>query len=363
LIDGLKEDNNEKKKILHIRSSILHLKRILSILIFTISFAFSLKAQDLHFSQFFNAPLTINPANTGFIPDADYRVGVHYRNQWSSILTAPYKTVSAFADAQVLRNKIENGWLGLGGYILSDVAGTGTLRSTQVYGSVAYHQMLGRGSLLSAGFNLGWVNKQIDASKLTFPDQFNGTFFDNTIQNSDDVITKPNVSFFDMQAGVNYAYFPTDDIYINVGYSIQHVNAPTESFFGDKTSDGKLPLRQIAFFSALLKPNAKVILNPNAYFTTQAKSTELMFGLNANYDLEDGGNKQLILGAYYRWGDAAIAVAGIEINHIRFTFSYDITTSALAQFNGSQGAEEFNLMKKGFYNDNSSPKQSLCPEF
>ena len=32
-------------------------------------------AQDLHFSQFFNSPLTTNPANTGFIPDADYRIG------------------------------------------------------------------------------------------------------------------------------------------------------------------------------------------------------------------------------------------------------------------------------------------------
>ena len=27
-----------------------------------------LHAQDLHFSQFMNSPLTTNPANTGFIP-------------------------------------------------------------------------------------------------------------------------------------------------------------------------------------------------------------------------------------------------------------------------------------------------------
>lgn len=327
------------------------------------SIACKLQAQDLHFSQFFNSPLTVNPANTGFIPDADYRVGLHYRDQWSSILSSPYKTVSAFGDAQVLRNKFENGWLGLGAYILSDVAGSGTLRSTQIYGSLAYHQMLGRGSLVTAGFNMGWVNKRIDASKLTFPDQFNGVFFDNTIQNSDDVLSKTNTSFFDMQVGVNYAYFPTDEVYINVGYSIQHVNSPTESFFGPNTPASKLPIRQIGFLSAMLKPNAKVILNPNAYFATQAKSTELMFGLNANYDLEDDGTKQLILGAYYRWGDAAIAVAGFEINHIRFTFSYDITTSPLSQFNDSQGASEFNLMKKGYYNDNTTPRQSLCPEF
>jgi type IX secretion system PorP/SprF family membrane protein len=340
-------------------------KYILFILIFTCSIVCSIQAQDLHFSQFFNAPLTTNPANTGFIPDADYRIGVHYRNQWSSILAAPYKTVSAFGDAQVLRNKIENGWLGLGAYILSDVAGSGTLRSTQVYGSVAYHQMLGSGSLVSAGFNLGYANKQIDATKLTFPDQFNGTFFDNTIQNNDDILNRTSISYFDMQAGINYAYFPTSDVYINVGYSIQHVNSPKESFFNDNAgnNDSKIPIRHIGFINAILKPNDKVIVNPNAYFSTQANARELMFGLNANYNLENEGDKQLILGAYYRWGDAAIAVAGLEINHIRFTFSYDITTSALGQFNNSQGASEFNLLKKGFYNDNGSPKDALCPEF
>src|ERR1700704_1119542 len=84
-------------------------------------------SQDLHFSQFFNNPLLTNPANTGFIPDADYRLGASYRNQYSNIMAVPYKTMSIFADAQVFRNKIETGWLGLGGVILRDVAGTGSL--------------------------------------------------------------------------------------------------------------------------------------------------------------------------------------------------------------------------------------------
>src|SRR5436190_20001483 len=86
-----------------------------------------LHAQDLHFSQFFNSPLTTNPANTGFIPDADYRIGANYRNQYSTVMTVPYKTMSIFGDAQVLRDRIENGWVGLGGVILRDVAGSGNL--------------------------------------------------------------------------------------------------------------------------------------------------------------------------------------------------------------------------------------------
>jgi len=56
---------------------------IVSFLIAVTDFASVLSAQDLHFSQFMQTPLLINPAHTGFIPDGDYRVGVNYRNQWA----------------------------------------------------------------------------------------------------------------------------------------------------------------------------------------------------------------------------------------------------------------------------------------
>ena len=81
-------------------------------------------SQDLHFSQFFNSPLLTNPANTGFIPEGDYRLGMNYRNQWASITAFPYKTMSAFGDVQVMNNEDNTGWMGLGGVILRDVAGT-----------------------------------------------------------------------------------------------------------------------------------------------------------------------------------------------------------------------------------------------
>ena len=46
-------------------------------------------SQDLQFSQFMNSPLLTNPANTGFTPDGDYRLGVNYRNQWANITAFP----------------------------------------------------------------------------------------------------------------------------------------------------------------------------------------------------------------------------------------------------------------------------------
>jgi len=89
-------------------------KKVITVLVGCFGIALGSYAQDLHFSQFFNSPLTTNPANTGFIPDADYRLSAQYRNQFSSILTMPYKTMSISGDAQVFRDRLENGWLGLG---------------------------------------------------------------------------------------------------------------------------------------------------------------------------------------------------------------------------------------------------------
>jgi len=318
--------------------------------------------QDLHFSQFFNNPLLTNPANTGFIPDADFRLGASYRNQYSNIMSVPYKTMSIYGDAQVFRDRIETGWMGLGGAILRDVAGSGSLTSTKIYGSIAYHQMLGLSSLLTAGFNVGWANKRVDQSKLTFPDQFDGKFFDATLPTSVQLLNN-SVSYFDLQAGINYAYFPTEDIYINAGYSIHHVNRPKETFFEDDETS-RLDMRHIGFINAILKMSDKVIINPTGYYTNMAKASELIVGMNAAYNLSGDGDKQIIGGLFYRYGDAVIPTIGLEINHIRFTFSYDVTTSSLKNFNHSFGADEFNLLYKGYYNPfNGDRQQTLCPVF
>ena len=338
-------------------------KKILITAAVSVSLLCGLQAQDLHFSQFFNSPLTTNPANTGFIPDVDYRLGAHFRNQYASILAAPYKTLSIFADGQIMRDRFENGWLGAGAVLLNDQAGSAGLQSNKIYGSIAYHQMLGSGSLLSAGFNLGWVNKRIDLTKLTFPSQFNGIFFDPSL---DKGVTFANtsISYFDMQVGLNYAYFPNEDLYVNAGYSIHHVNRPRETFFSDAADSSRIAMRHIGFINALYKVNDRWIVNPNAYYTIQAKASELMLGLNANYNLSGDGDKQLIAGIYYRSGDAIIPMLGFEIKKLRFTFSYDATTSSLRNFNNSQGAQEFNLIKQGFYNQtNGNTRQVVCPRF
>ncbi len=330
--------------------------------LFTIHYSL---AQDLHFSQWFNTPLITNPANTGFIPDADYRIGANYRNQWSSVMTVPYKTYSIWGDAQLFRDRIETGWLGVGGVILRDVAGSGSLTSTKIYTSLAYHQMIGEAHLLSFGINAGWANKRINSSNLKFPDQFDGKFFDNSLPTSV-ILDNPQINYLDVQAGLNYAFFPTDKLYINGGISAWHLNRPRESFFNEDPTgfDSRIAPRYTAFANASFKYNDQVIINPMAYYSTQAKASELVLGGTIQYNLSGDGETQLIGGIFMRPGDAVIPMVGFEWKNIRLLFSYDATTSSLKQFNNSRGAYEFSLLRHGFYDEyNGNQRQSWCPSF
>ncbi|HJW18512.1 MAG TPA: PorP/SprF family type IX secretion system membrane protein [Flavisolibacter sp.] len=340
-----------------------HIIYIWTLLISALCWAPNTNAQDLHFSQFFNSPLTTNPANTGFIPDGDYRLGINYRDQWSTIMSVPYKTMSAFGDVQVMKNKFDNGWIGLGGVILRDVAGSGNLTSTKLYGSVAYHQLLGYSSLLSLGFNVGMSNKQINVSNLKFPDQFDGKFFDNKLPTSV-FLDNNNVSYLDMQVGMNYAYFPTPSIYVNTGFSVHHVNRPHESFFSSEATgvDNRVPMRYIGFLNGSFKLNDEVILNPNVYYTRQSNVSELVGGLNAHYNLSGDGEYLLIAGAYYRHKEAIIPLVGLGFKDYTFTFTYDATISSLKNFNNSRGAFEFSLVRQGLISPGGQ-KVTPCPTF
>lgn len=319
---------------------------------------FNTRAQDLHFSQYFNAPLLVNPANTGFIPDGDYRIGMNYRQQWAN-LGNPYKTFSAFGDVQVFGDRFENGWIGIGGALLKDVAGAGDLSTTRAFGSVAYHQAIGLGSLVSAGFNVGWINKRIDMTKLTFDNQWNGKFFDVSAPSGEPFVAN-QVNYFSLQAGLNYAYFPNENTYVNVGFSASNINRPRESFFSDGLVDTRIATRYTTFLNGSFRTGEVWILNPNVYVSKMATAWEVVAGGNAQRNLSGDGSTQLILGAYYRVNDAVIPMIGFQQNGYRLTFSFDATSSSLKNYNQSQGAYELSIVKQGLISKGKS-KDLRCP--
>ncbi|MCZ2224866.1 MAG: PorP/SprF family type IX secretion system membrane protein [Chitinophagales bacterium] len=329
-------------------------------LAFTTFFVQQIHAQDLHFSQYFNAPLLVNPANTGFNPDFDYRVGGNYRNQWASISSYPYKTMNIWGDAQLFTDRFENAWVGVGGALLKDVAGSGSLTSTKAYASVAYHQLLGYSSLLSAGFNIGFTQKRIDISKLTFNSQWNGKFFDINLP-SGEPFSYNSTSYFSLQAGINYSWFVNDNLYLNFGISASNINRPNESFFDKKNNNTKVDPRYTFFANGSLKIANVWILNPNFYYSTIGSAHEIVWGgiLQRDLSAEGNGNIQILAGAYYRLSDAIIPMVGFDIKNLKITFNYDATTSSLRPYNQMLGAYEISVIKSGLYK--GKEKNLKCP--
>lgn len=318
--------------------------------------AAKLHAQDLHFSQYFNAPLLVNPANTGFMPDYDYRIGGNYRTQWASV-SNPYKTFSLWGDVQLLNDRLENGWVGIGGALMTDKAGAGDLKSVKAYGSVAYHQLLGPNSLLSLGFTGGYVTKSVDLTKLVFDNQWSGQFFDINIPNNEP-FARSRVNYFDLQTGINLAFFPNDNTWINVGAALQHLNRPRETFLANDFIDTRVPMRTTAFFNGNFKVNDMWIVSPNVYVSNMAKAWEVVGGLNANYNLSGDGATQLIGGLYYRGNDAVIPMVGFQLNDLKLTVNYDATMSNLKTANNTRGAYEISIVKSGLFNPDKGIK---CP--
>ena len=337
--------------------------------LFSITLLFSycnfLQAQDLHFAQYINSPLLNNPANTGFSPECDFRVGLNHRNQWAGT-NVPYKTSSVWGDAQLFRNKIENGWIGLGATMLTDKAGTGNLQSTKLYMNVAYHQLLDDNNLLSFGLGAGFVQKRVDYTKLTFDGQWNGNFFDINIPNNEPFISN-NVTYLDINVGINYAWFASDDFYINGGVSLLHINRPAETFFDPSTTEANISRRLNLFVNASIKVSDVLILNPHIYYSKINTSSETVIGIDGQYNLSgSGGVQQLLFGAYYRAKDAIIPVIGYKLNDIQIMFNYDVTTSSLSSYSAFRSAYEVSLVWKGIYNFMSRNERSVqcsAPKF
>ena len=118
--------------------------------------------QDVHFSQFFSSPLTLNPANAGIF-DGDLRAIVNYRNQWSSI-SKSYATSAASLDFPILR-EMGGGMFGLGVNFSKDGSGDSKLSTTNFALSVAYHLDISGGQnnhYLSLGFQAGAIQRSIN---------------------------------------------------------------------------------------------------------------------------------------------------------------------------------------------------------
>src|SRR6185436_19289467 len=138
---------------------------------------YHVQAQDLHFSQFFEAPLLRNPSLAGIFT-GDIRVQGVYRDQWNSFTNA-YRTGSLNAEYKMPIGKGDD-FMTTGLQVLFDKAGTVGLTTTHLLPALNYHKSLSSEKVmyLSLGFMGGMIRKNIDMAKMTTNNQYNGGGFD-----------------------------------------------------------------------------------------------------------------------------------------------------------------------------------------
>ena len=137
-------------------------------------------AQDIHFSQFFEAPLLRNPSLAGLFA-GDVRMQSVYRTQWQSV-TVPYQTVSLNGEYKFSVGQ-SNDFMTIGGQILYDKAGSIALSATHILPVINYHKSLSdvKNSYLSLGFMGGLVQRKLDRSKVTTNSQFDGNDYNGNL--------------------------------------------------------------------------------------------------------------------------------------------------------------------------------------
>jgi type IX secretion system PorP/SprF family membrane protein len=300
-------------------------------------------AQDPQYSQFYAAPLYLNPAFAGsaLVPRATF----NYRMQWPSI-DARYNTFSASFDHYFSRYNS-----GVGLLITEDRQGVGGIRSTDIGAMYAYQLQLSEQVAVRAGLQLSYVMRSSNYFNLVFGDQFDpttGGFTNPTGEpfNGGERIGYPSVS----SGGLLF----TDQLW--VGLAVHHMNRPNQSFLGDVSrlpakfsvhAGYKIPLNDETRRGLAQNINApERSITPAILYKSQGRFNQLDVGLYATLE-------PMVFGLWYRglpiipneFGinnhDAAIFLVGFTHEGWSIGYSYDLTVSNLGPATG--GAHELSL--------------------
>lgn len=160
----------------------------------------SLFSQDIHFSQFYNAPLTLNPALTG-ISKGDIRLTSLYRSQWNTA-NSPYKTFDVAAEKKFYDITHDKWWFSAGINLFHDQAGDGQLSNNNVALTGSFTRMLNKYSFLSLGVTAGFGQRGFELGNFTFDNMWNGDVFDPN-RSSNESFDDTNILYPDLGAGIN----------------------------------------------------------------------------------------------------------------------------------------------------------------
>lgn len=321
--------------------SLLSLVFFIALSLAPISWAFG---QDPQYSQYYAAPLYLNPALAG--AELMGRVGFNYRNQWPSI-EAQFTTFSAYYDTYLPEYNS-----GIGVHVMQDSEGASKLRSTSVSAMYSYELRLAEKLYFRPGFQASYIRREIGFyENLVFANQINPLDPTGPLLPGAAIpgLGDP-VGLFSLSAG---GLLFTNNAWI--GFSAHHLNQPNQSFVdglsplprklslhaGYRISLGQGSMRRD--FTHLSKQR---YLTPTINYKRQGPFEQLDFG--AYFYVEP-----ILFGLWYRGlpykpvevqsnRDAIVVMVGVNLlSGLSIGYSFDYTVSQLGIQSG--GAHELSL--------------------
>lgn len=306
-----------------------------------------IQSQDIHFSQYTEAPLYLNPALATV--SYDTRAIAYYRSQWTSIEKS-YLTYGITLEQAINHLKLKSNHFGIALNIFYDNAGNGLIKNLMPYLGTSYVLKIANDSKLSMGLQFGTSIRTINATNFTWDSQFDGFRYNPNLPGENVPLT--GITRFDMGGGINYHYARSeryisaeDGAKMDVGIALYHFTNPKFSFFN--TGD-KLYIKSIAYFNGDFGiKSAGIALVPSITYILQGPAKELTGGFMVKYILTDQsvytGTKKamsLSLGAYYRMKDALIPTILFQFDKWGLGIAYDINFSDLTPATRAKGGLE-----------------------
>lgn len=328
----------------------LHKSKLLTLILLVFG-SMGIYAQDIHFSQYYASPLTLNPALTGKF-NGQYRIGGIYRSQWAPAGTPLFMTPAISVDGSLFKGLLKKDAVGVGLELFTDRQNKASLVQYQILGSLAYHKGIGanNGTQISLGFQGGYVLKQLNASKLTFADSYTlgSTGYQATLTSAEIASLKDKFGYFNMNAGLFVNSKIHSKAVLYGGYSFNNLGRPVEQFSDKTVNKVGIAWRHVVHVGAEWDAAQKVVVIPGILWQMQSKAQELNFGVTVGYHVQldpNGGTDHttVFLGLWNRmtpnyvsnnkakYGEESIIPKiGLEIKRIRFGAALDIPLSKIS---------------------------------
>ncbi|MCF8244198.1 MAG: PorP/SprF family type IX secretion system membrane protein [Saprospiraceae bacterium] len=301
----------------------------------------SLFSQDIHFSQFYNAPLTLNPALTG-ISKGDIRLTSLYRSQWNTA-NSPYKTFNVSAEKKFYDITHDRWWFSGGIDLFSDQAGDGRLSNNHVVLTGSYTRMIDRYSFLSLGLTAGVGQRGFDLGNFTFDNMWNGDVFDPT-RSPNESFDDTNIWYPDLGAGVNLRrQWARKRTKVDFGVGLFHVNQPDQRFY--KKDNSSLLMRASFYAIPVVQVNEKGDVVGAFTAQNQGQYFEALANVGYRYYLSTQRAKEvaLQLSFGYRFnaiGDAFMPAVEVQYRDLMVGLSWDMNVSQFSEATRHNGGPE-----------------------